>query len=143
MISLVTNIDSMLAQQNLNVNSQQQSNAIQQLTSGYRINSSANDAAGYGLVSRVFDDEQVGSEARDLATTLAGFSASALALTKQQLYQLDGLSFEDGLRLGADVNAVSRTSPEFRQAIAAFQTDNGLAVTSAVDEPTLATLGLT
>jgi Putative peptidoglycan binding domain len=32
--------------------------------------------------------------------------------------------------------------PETRQAIAAFQYDHGLAVTSAVDEPTLATLGL-
>ena len=32
--------------------------------------------------------------------------------------------------------------PMTRQAIAAFQADNGLAVTSTVDEPTLATLGL-
>lgn len=33
--------------------------------------------------------------------------------------------------------------PQTRQAIAAFQADNGLAVTSTVDEPTMATLGLT
>ena len=33
--------------------------------------------------------------------------------------------------------------PQTRHAIAAFQADHGLAVTSAVDEPTLATLGLT
>ena len=32
--------------------------------------------------------------------------------------------------------------PMTRQAIAAFQADNGLAVTSAIDEPTLATLGV-
>jgi len=32
--------------------------------------------------------------------------------------------------------------PMTREAIAAFQADNGLAVTSAIDEPTLATLGL-
>jgi len=32
--------------------------------------------------------------------------------------------------------------PQTRYALAAFQADNGLAVTSAVDEPTLATLGL-
>ena len=32
--------------------------------------------------------------------------------------------------------------PMTRQAIAAFQADNGLAITSTVDEPTLATLGL-
>ena len=29
-----------------------------------------------------------------------------------------------------------------REAIAAYQADNGLAITSAIDEPTLATLGL-
>ena len=29
-----------------------------------------------------------------------------------------------------------------REAIAAFQADNGLAITSAIDEPTLATLGI-
>jgi len=33
--------------------------------------------------------------------------------------------------------------PQTRRALAAFQADNGLAITSAVDEPTLATLGLT
>jgi peptidoglycan hydrolase-like protein with peptidoglycan-binding domain len=30
-----------------------------------------------------------------------------------------------------------------REAIAAFQADNGLAITSTVDEPTVATLGIT
>jgi len=51
---------------------------------------------------------------------LAEASPSALAFTKQQFYQLDGLSFDDGLRLGADVNAVSRSTPDFRAAISAF-----------------------
>ena len=32
--------------------------------------------------------------------------------------------------------------PMTREAIAAYQADNGLAITSAIDEPTLATLGL-
>jgi len=32
--------------------------------------------------------------------------------------------------------------PMTRRAIAAFQADHGLAITSAVDEPTLASLGL-
>jgi len=51
---------------------------------------------------------------------LAEASPSALAFTKQQFYQLDGLSFDAGLRLGADVNAVSRSTPDFRAAISAF-----------------------
>ena len=51
---------------------------------------------------------------------LAAASASALAFTKQQFYQLDGLRFEEGIALGADVNAVSRTTPDFRAALQAF-----------------------
>ena len=35
-----------------------------------------------------------------------------------------------------------RMGPQTRGALAAFQADNGLAVTSAIDEPTLQTLGL-
>jgi flagellin len=51
MISFQTNIDSLIAQQNLNTNSMFQSNTIQQLTSGYRINSSADDAAGLAIAN--------------------------------------------------------------------------------------------
>jgi flagellin len=51
MISIQTNLDSLIAQQNLNVNNQFQSNTIQQLTSGYRINSSADDAAGLSVAN--------------------------------------------------------------------------------------------
>jgi flagellin len=51
MISIQTNIDSLVAQENLNVNNMFQSNTIQQLTSGYRINSSADDAAGLSVAN--------------------------------------------------------------------------------------------
>ena len=51
MISFQTNIDSLIAQQNLNTNSMFQSNTIQQLTSGYRINSSGDDAAGLAVAN--------------------------------------------------------------------------------------------
>ncbi len=51
MISLVTNIDSLDAQQNLNIDDNFQSKTIQQLTSGYRINSSGDDAAGLAIAN--------------------------------------------------------------------------------------------
>ncbi|MBV8810440.1 MAG: hypothetical protein JO033_17355 [Acidobacteriaceae bacterium] len=51
MISLQTNVDSLNAQQNLNINNQFQSSAIQQLTSGYRINRSGDDAAGLAIAN--------------------------------------------------------------------------------------------
>lgn len=80
----------------------------------------AAEAAAAGLVSRVYPDAEVEERAAGVLRGLAGSGASALALTKQQFYQLDGLGFADGIQLGADVNAVSRTTPEFRAALSAF-----------------------
>ncbi len=52
MLSIQTNVDSLTAQQNLQVNSAFQSKTINQLTSGYRINSSADDAAGLSVANK-------------------------------------------------------------------------------------------
>ena len=81
---------------------------------------SAPEAAEVGLVSRVYDDSDFEDQVGEVLRSLAAASASALAFTKQQFYQLDGLPFEDGIRLGADVNAVSRTTPDFRAALQGF-----------------------
>ena len=47
-------------------------------------------------------------------------SPSALALTKQLFCQLDGRTLDDGIALGARVNALARQMPDFRAAIANF-----------------------
>jgi len=80
----------------------------------------ATEAAAVGLVSRVYEDADFEEQAGEVLRGLAASSPSALAFTKQQFYQLDGLGFEDGIRLGADVNAVSRSTPDFRAALTAF-----------------------
>jgi methylglutaconyl-CoA hydratase len=80
----------------------------------------AGDARALGLVSRVVPDGDLDREAGALLARLAGTSPSALALTKQLFYQLDGRSMEDGIALGARVNAVARQTPDFRAAIARF-----------------------
>ena len=80
----------------------------------------APEAAGLGLVSRVYEDSDFDDQVGEVLRALAAASPSALALTKQQFYQLDGMRFEEGVRLGADVNAVSRTTPDFRAALQAF-----------------------
>ena len=59
-------------------------------------------------------------EAAALLRALAAASASALALTKQLFYQLDGRTVDDGISLGARVNALARQTPDFRAAIAQF-----------------------
>ncbi len=73
-----------------------------------------------GLASRVYENADFEEQGAEVLRVLAEASPSALAFTKQQFYQLDGLSFDDGLRLGADVNAVSRSTPDFRAALSAF-----------------------
>jgi flagellin len=50
-LSFQTNVTSLVAENNLNVNSTNQANAITQLTSGYRINSSGDDAAGLAVAN--------------------------------------------------------------------------------------------
>ncbi|HWB86808.1 MAG TPA: flagellin [Bryobacteraceae bacterium] len=49
--SIQTNVNSLIAQENLRVNSDFQSQTIQRLTSGYRINSSGDDAAGLAIAN--------------------------------------------------------------------------------------------
>jgi len=62
-----------------------------------------------------------------------GLSPDKVTVNVQQ--QLAAAGYYDGPIDGA-------LGPMTREAIAAYQADNGLAVTSAIDEPTLATLGL-
>jgi flagellin len=56
MLSIQTNVNSLVAQQNLSVNSQFQSRTIQQLTSGFRINSAGDDAAGLAVANKFRTD---------------------------------------------------------------------------------------
>jgi methylglutaconyl-CoA hydratase len=81
---------------------------------------SSNDARALGLITRVVPDADLDGQAVSLAEQLAGLSQSALGLTKKLLYQLDGLSLDEGIALGARINAVARGTPDFREAIAGF-----------------------
>jgi flagellin len=51
-MSIVTNVNSLIAQENLRVNNDFQGRTIQRLTSGYRINSSGDDAAGLAVANK-------------------------------------------------------------------------------------------
>jgi len=81
---------------------------------------SASEAAAIGLVSRVYKEREFAAGVNAVLTSLAGGSANALALAKKQFYQLDNLSLEEGIRLGAMVNALARAHPDFKQAIQSF-----------------------
>ena len=81
---------------------------------------SAAEALALGLISRVIPDADFAAASQALLAQLAALSASAMALTKRQLYEVGDLSYQEGIRLGARVNALARVHPDFRQAISAF-----------------------
>jgi flagellin len=55
-VSIQTNVNSIVAQENLRVNGEFQSRTIQRLTSGFRINSSGDDAAGLAVANKFRSD---------------------------------------------------------------------------------------
>ena len=54
--SIQTNVNCLIAQENLRVNSEFQSRTIQRLTSGFRINQSGDDAAGLAIANKFRSD---------------------------------------------------------------------------------------
>jgi methylglutaconyl-CoA hydratase len=80
----------------------------------------AEEAERAGLISRVVPAGELERTTLGLATELARASGTALALTKRLFYELEGTSLEDGIAQGARVNALARTTPDFRDAIARF-----------------------
>src|SRR5438309_9611154 len=55
-LSIQTNVASLIAQNNIRVNSNFQSTTVQRLSSGYRINSAADDAAGLAVANKFRGD---------------------------------------------------------------------------------------
>lgn len=80
----------------------------------------ASEAEGARLVSRVLSGEGFESEAAQVLKGLATTGATALALTKRQFYEAESKPFAEAVELGARVNALARSTPDFREAIKQF-----------------------
>jgi len=72
------------------------------------------------LVTRVVSADGFEESVGELLSSMVAASPSAVALIKRQLYELDGRSFEEGIALGAKVNAVARATPDFKASVAKF-----------------------
>lgn len=81
---------------------------------------SADEARALGLVSKIIPAAELDARATELVQGLAKVSLTAYALTKQLCYAQDGLPFDDAIKLGARINAMSRATPDFRAAISTF-----------------------
>jgi methylglutaconyl-CoA hydratase len=80
----------------------------------------AAEACSVGLVTRMEPDAGFEAAARVLVDGLAAASPSAMHLTKKLFYELDGAGVSDGIALGARINALARTTTDFRDAISRF-----------------------
>ena len=92
--------------------------AFELLTLGNEL--SAEEAVNVGLANRVIDDEAFDDEVDAFVEQFARVSASAVALTKKLLYQIDAMSFDDALRCGVDTNVTARMSSDCQKGIERF-----------------------
>jgi methylglutaconyl-CoA hydratase len=92
--------------------------AFELVTRGARI--SADEAAELHLVNRVVPVDEWDEAVAGYATELAGHSKSAVSLIKRLLYGMDGLSFEEAIARGAEVNALARLTPDTREGVQQF-----------------------
>ena len=88
------------------------------MSGGHRI--SAAEAPRIGLVNRVLPAAQFEAESAVFVRELATRSASALQLTKRLLYGMDGLSFEEAIARGAEVNVLARSTPDCQNGVRRF-----------------------
>jgi methylglutaconyl-CoA hydratase len=92
--------------------------AFELVAHGKRID--AAEARRVGLVNQVFDAASFAEGVTGYLADLAGKPASALALTKELLYGLDGLDFEAGIERGAQINVAARMTDACREGVRRF-----------------------
>jgi methylglutaconyl-CoA hydratase len=88
------------------------------VASGHRIG--AREAMEIGLVHTVFSRHTFADDAIAFAADLAGRSRTSMAFTKGLLYELDELTFAEGIERGASVNAEARSTEDMRVGVRAF-----------------------
>jgi methylglutaconyl-CoA hydratase len=80
----------------------------------------AREALELGLVSRVVPASDFDAAIEKLVAELAATPAEALRMTKRLFYELDGMSFEDGVARGARANVEARATADFREGVRRF-----------------------
>ena len=92
--------------------------AMELVVRGGRIG--AEEAASLGLVNRVLPEGEWDEGVAAYAADVAGRSTSAVSLIKRLLYGMDGLSFEEAIARGAEVNVLARMTPDTRTGLRRF-----------------------
>jgi len=83
-------------------------------------NISAQEAETLGLITKCVPDGELQNAVDQLAQTLQNNSASSMALTKDMLANLHGMSLEVGLNYAASMNAFTRMTDDCKNGIQSF-----------------------
>ena len=97
--------------------------AFELVARGRRIG--AAEAVSLGLATRILPADDFGAAADEYLRELAGLPATAVALTKRLFHGLDGVSFEEAIARGAEVNAMARLTAECRDGVQALSRSEG------------------
>ena len=92
--------------------------AFELVTQGFDF--SSEEAEKFGLINRVFDDENFEDEVKNYISIYEKVSRTAVVLSKKLLYQMDGMNFGAALEAGAGVNTIARLTEDCQQGIAKF-----------------------
>jgi len=80
----------------------------------------AETAQRYGLVNQVLEEVGFDDSVLEYVSVYEKLSRSAVEMTKQLLYSMDGRSFVDAVGLGAEANARARMTEDCQRGIARF-----------------------
>jgi len=92
--------------------------AFELVTRGFDF--SAEGAKEMGLVNQIFPDADLHAKADEYAAEYSKMSPSAVRLSKQLLYQMDGKNFFEAVDAGAIMNASARMTEDCKTGIAKF-----------------------
>ncbi|MGQ0543185.1 MAG: enoyl-CoA hydratase/isomerase family protein [Blastocatellia bacterium] len=88
------------------------------LTQGFEY--TAEQAFSLGLVNHVYDVENFDAAVMEFASVYTKVSGSAVAMTKQLLYDIDALNFPEAIEKGVITNAKARQTSDCQKGIAKF-----------------------
>lgn len=92
--------------------------AFELVTRGERI--SAEQGRRLGVVNRIFAADTFDDDVATFVDAYRMLSASAVRLIKRLLYGMDGLSYEEAIARGAEVNVLARMTEDTRQGVRRF-----------------------
>ncbi len=92
--------------------------AFEMLTQGFEF--SAERAFEIGLVNKLFDEEGFEESVLEYVLVYENVSGSAVHLSKELLYKMDGLDFEASMDAGSEINAKARMTEDCKAGISKF-----------------------